>query len=316
MGLPDFFVIGAPKAGTTALHRALARHPQLWLSPIKEPKYFMCDGAPPSQQGGPGDAHSAREWVWRREEYERLFDAAPPGVLAGEATPFYLWDRAAHARMAATVPRAKLVAIVRDPVDRAYSNWTHLWVDGLEPRSDFLAACDEEGARAAAGWAPFWRYQGLGRYGEQLEHLFLHFPREQVHVLRYRNLIDRPAEALDRICRFLGVAEGRVSSIPASNVSNWVEPPPVNRALPRAVRVGAIAGARFHPRVWRVASAPLLAMLQRSGQRHRPGLTAEQRTALTERFRADVELLGDLLGRSYADWLSSVDRGTFSTRSS
>ena len=84
MALPDFFVIGAPKAGTTAVHTALARHPQLFLSAIKEPKFFLCDGPPP-QEGGPGDAHSYREWVWRRHDYERLFDAAPPGPCAERA---------------------------------------------------------------------------------------------------------------------------------------------------------------------------------------------------------------------------------------
>ena len=68
--LPHFVIAGAPKAGTTALHAALATHPQLYLSPVKEPKYYLTDGRPPSRdrQRGPGDAHSAREWVWRREE--------------------------------------------------------------------------------------------------------------------------------------------------------------------------------------------------------------------------------------------------------
>ena len=98
MTLPDFFVIGAPKAGTTALQAALARHPQLYLSTIKEPKYFLCDGPPP-REGGPGDAHSYREWVWRRDNYERLFDGAPPGTLRGESTPLYLADFEAHRRI-------------------------------------------------------------------------------------------------------------------------------------------------------------------------------------------------------------------------
>ena len=104
MALPDFVIIGAPKAGTTALHAALATHPQLFLSPVKEPKYFLCDGRPPAGQRGPGDAHSAREWIWRRAEYEALFDGAPPTALKGESTPFYLYDRGAHARLATVVP--------------------------------------------------------------------------------------------------------------------------------------------------------------------------------------------------------------------
>ena len=76
MPLPDFFVIGAPKSGTTALHVALARHPQLFMSRVKEPKHFLTDGPPPSG-GGPGDAKTFREYVWRRTDYEALFDARP-----------------------------------------------------------------------------------------------------------------------------------------------------------------------------------------------------------------------------------------------
>jgi Sulfotransferase family len=78
VALPDFFVVGAPKAGTTALHAALARQPGLFLSPVKEPTFFLGDGRPPPRFRGPGDAHSAREWVWRRSDHEALFDGAPP----------------------------------------------------------------------------------------------------------------------------------------------------------------------------------------------------------------------------------------------
>jgi len=144
--LPQFVIAGAPKAGTTALHAALATHPGLYLSPVKEPKYYLTDGRPPprSRQRGPGDAHSAGEWVWRREQYLGLFAAAPEDAVRGESTPFYLYDRAAHARLAADVPDVKVVVVVRDPVDRAWSNWVHLRADGLEPEADFLTDVIEQ----------------------------------------------------------------------------------------------------------------------------------------------------------------------------
>ena len=141
--MPDFLVIGAPKAGTTALHAALAAHPGLYLSAIKEPKFFLSDGPPPTK-GGPGDALTYREHVWRREDYEALFDQAPAGTLRGESTPLYLYDRAAMRRIRAALPGAALIVIVRDPVERAHSNWTHLWSAGLEPIGDFVRACDAE----------------------------------------------------------------------------------------------------------------------------------------------------------------------------
>src|ERR1700692_917010 len=186
MALPDFLVAGVPKAGTTALHAALAGHRSLYLSPIKEPKFFLTDGPPPAK-GGPGDALTYREHVWERARYEALFDAAPPGTLRGEATPLYLYDPGAMCRIRALIPDARLIVVIRDPVERAHSNWTHLWSAGLEPVGDFIRACAEEERRIAAGWASFWHYTGLGRYGEQLEHIFSLFPREQVYVIRYRH---------------------------------------------------------------------------------------------------------------------------------
>jgi hypothetical protein len=91
--LTDFLIIGAPKAGITALHAALAGHPELYLSRVKEPKYYMCGDSPPPSYMGPGDAHSNREWVWQRARYQALFAEAPPDALCGESTPFYLSHR-------------------------------------------------------------------------------------------------------------------------------------------------------------------------------------------------------------------------------
>ena len=175
MPLPDIFVIGAPKAGSTAVHAALASHADIHMSVPKEPKYFLCGDTPPPPYRGPGDAHSRKEWVWRREDYERLFAEAPDGSRLGESTPFYLWSTEAQARIAEAVPEARLIAIVRDPVDRAYSNWSHLRGHGYEPVGDFVAAVEQEPRRVADGWAPFWHYVALGRYGEQLQHLYEHF---------------------------------------------------------------------------------------------------------------------------------------------
>src|SRR5580698_5902643 len=102
MALPDFFVAGAPKSGTTALHVALSRHPGLYMSAVKEPKFFLTDGPPPAQ-GGPGDVRTYREHhvrgrhrselghIWQRADYEALFEPGTAGQLRGESTPFYLY---------------------------------------------------------------------------------------------------------------------------------------------------------------------------------------------------------------------------------
>ncbi len=318
MGLPDFFVLGAPKAGTTALHAALAHHPDLYLSPVKEPKFYLTGGRDPARrdapgQRGPGDRHSAREWVWRRDAYERLFDGAPPGRLRGESTPFYLYDLAAQERIRRDVPQARLIAVLRDPVDRAYSNWMHLWSDGLEPVDDFRTAYDAEDGRVAAGWAPFWHYRRLGRYGEQLEHLYGLYPREQVHVLRYRDLVEEPVATLDAVCRFLGVRTGVLRGAQPQNSKPYVEPSPRAHRLARAVRLGAAVGAYAPPRYWRAAERRLLRVLHHGGAT-RPVLDPAVRRALVADFADDNALLSRLTGRVYSDWLGETSRGPFGNR--
>ncbi len=93
---PDFIIIGAPKAGTTALHSALALHSDVFTTTPKEPKYWLCGDAPPPHWTGPGDAHSQQEWVWRRRDYDPLCKPAAAHRVRGESTPFYLWSRPAH----------------------------------------------------------------------------------------------------------------------------------------------------------------------------------------------------------------------------
>jgi hypothetical protein len=314
MPFPDFFIIGAPKAGTTALHTALACHPQLFMSPVKEPKFFLCDGPPPDH-GGPGDAHSYREWIWRPEAYERLFDRAPPGGRRGESTPFYLSDFAAHRRIHAAVPDARLIAILRDPVDRAYSNWAHLWADGLETIGDFLAACDEETRRTEAGWAPIWRYLENGLYGRQLRHLTELFPRDQLHIIRYRSLVDEPQATLDAVCGFLGVDQGALTEVPAKNVGGYVPSTLTTQILRTAFRHGANVGSHFPPRVWRKASLPLQWLMQRTPQ-HRPELAPADRAQLIAYYDDDITIVEEETGWDLESWRTYRADGTYSVRRS
>ncbi len=133
------------------------------------------------------------------------------------------------------VPDARLVAVLRDPVERAHSNWSHLRGADLEPEADFLRALELEQQRIDDGWAHFWHYAAQGRYGEQLDHLFTLFPREQVLLLRYAELRNTPVAAADKVCRFLGVETGHIADVGRRNVrhdvsgrSEW--PAPQERA--------------------------------------------------------------------------------------
>ena len=205
------------------------------------------------------------------------------------------------------IPQARLIAVLRDPVERAHSNWTHLWSAGLEPIGDFVRACEEEPRRIEAGWASFWHYTGLGRYGEQLEHLYRVFPREQVLVLRYLSLVDSPAETLDRICAFLGVEPGIIASLPRENVT----------AHPRRrLATGRWPGRRGPPPRWtgscpappgRPLSRRLEHTLQRSAPPRQP-LTWDERERVLPYFEADIRLLERVTGDDFSFWLRPRER--------
>jgi hypothetical protein len=301
VALPDFFIAGVPKAGTTALHAALARHPGLFMSPVKEPKFFLTDGPPPDQ-GGPGDVKTYREHVWRQADYEALFADAPAGMLRGESTPFYLYSRDAQRRIRTQIPHVKLIVVLRDPVERAHSNWTHLWSAGLDPIGNVVEACAEEDRRIAAGWADFWHYTSLGKYGEQLDDLYSVFPREQVLVFRYRALIDSPALALDRICGFLGVQAGLVTEMPRENVTAHPDPTLRHRAVARLLRAGHAVTAALPGHAGSGVIDHLERMLQQDAAPRQP-LTWDERQALIPYFEADIRLLESVTGEDFSDWV-------------
>lgn len=315
MALPDFLLIGAPKCGTTALHVALSRHPALFMSRIKEPKYFCFDGPPPPGRG-PGDAATYRAAIWRRHDYERLFDEAPVGALRGESTTLYLRNAEAINRIHDAVPDARLIAVLRDPIDRAHSNWTHLHSAGLEPESDFRQACAQENRRLAAGWAQFWGYLSQGRYGEQLQHLYSVFPRDQVLLLMYRDLRERPNQTLDQVCDFLGIATGAVDEVPAANVTSQTSSSLVNKALRNVVRYAGSFDERLPGPLKRAISARAERLLQREQDLRRP-LTSAERADLVPEFEADITLLESITGQRFGHWRdlrNGVDRSPLAIR--
>ena len=308
MSLPDFFVVGVPKGGTTALHALLAQHPGLYLSPVKEPKFYLCDGRPPPRSGqrGPGDAHSAQEWIWQRDRYEALFDAAPGGSCAvsrrrststtGPPTPG--WRGTSRTRRSLPCFGIRSTGRTATGTTCGPTGWS-------VPTSSTRWRSRTSGS--ARGWAPFWHYRGLGRYAEQLRSLFDHFPREQVLLLRYRELVDDPVGTLTRVDAFLGVPEHPARVAQPENMHPYVADSPRVRWLGRAVRTGAAAGRSSHRRPGarsrRSCSRHCMqrgAAGRRSGRRSVwPPWTDWPTTSATSRM---------VTGQSYADWFGPAER--------
>ena len=204
--IPDFFVAGHTKCGTTAMYAMLRRHPQIYMPPLKEPRWFASDLRFP---GPPGPANRLPQSY---EEYLALFAQAPPDRLVGEASPMYLWSREAAANIAAVQPRARVIAILREPASFLHSLHNHWVLHHIEAERDLRTAISLEPARREGRQVPrpsYWPqallYSDQVRYVEQLRRYEAVLGREQILVLIYDDYRRDNDATVRRVLRFLEV---------------------------------------------------------------------------------------------------------------
>jgi len=208
--LPDFLILGAQKAGTTALYAYLRQHPDVTGPVWKEVSFF--------------DRHWARGDAWYRGNFPLRVRARRAAV--GEASPSYLFHPLAPERVRALVPGARLIALLRNPVDRAFSHFQHEVALGREPLS-FEDALDREDERMDGALErmradpryfsrAWWNhtYVARGRYAEQLERWLASFPREQLLVVLTDDLRDDADATYRRVLDFLGVEPRSLDAYP------------------------------------------------------------------------------------------------------
>jgi hypothetical protein len=300
--LPNFLVLGAAKSGTTSLFRYLKQHPDIYLSPVKEPKYFAFPETRPSIIGPDSKRRNQDPTtIWRMQDYLRLFEERTCETAAGEISPQYLYCECSPKAIHREIPHAKLIAILRDPSDRAYSHFCHSRRDGREPLRDFAAALAAEDKRIQAGWWFNFHYRNRGYYAKQLRRYMELFPREQMLVLLYDDMVADCDGLLAKICTFLGVdAAHRFNTNEHHNVTYGI-PRSVflERFLhsvgpmKRLIRALIPAGARLS--TFRKLSALNLGP--------KPAFDPSLRRELVEDFRSDILDLEKLIDRDLSAWL-------------
>ena len=201
--MPNFFVAGAARSGTTSLDRYLSQHPEIFLTPRKGTLFFASEHFP---RTGPGDEAINRKVMRDTAEYAQLFAGVAGAKAIGESSPFYLCLPGTAERIAQAVPHARILIILREPAARAYSSYMLLVRDGRETLS-FEEGLRREAARKQQGWEPMWWYKELGLYASQLQRYLEVFGREQVKVLLYEEFSARPQQALREVFAFLGVQQ-------------------------------------------------------------------------------------------------------------
>jgi hypothetical protein len=297
---PNFFIVGAPKCGTTALYEYLRPHPNIFMSGIKEPHFFAQDlGTYPRIQ--------------RPDEYAAMFAPATEAhQRVGEASVYYLRSTVAIPNIRDFNPDARLIAMFRNPVDMVYSFHSQLLYVAEESERDFETAWRLQERRARGLDLPprsrgafLLQYAELGRFGTQVERMLSAFPRSQVKLILFDDFAASPQAVYDDVIEFLGLPHDGRTEFPRINDNkrariDWLrrfarKPPPMLRSAIRGLK-DAIGSEGLS-----TAKKKLVAL--NTTKERRPPLSAEFRAELVEVFREEVALLGRLLPRDLSHWV-------------
>jgi hypothetical protein len=321
--LPNFLVIGAMRSGTTSLHNYLNQHPDIFMSPRKEPHFFSYENYP-LQKYRESMEISLRQYnetarrirkryelpVTRLEEYSKLFKKATYQTAIGESSASYLYFSRSIDRIKHSLPQVKLIALLRNPVDRAYSNFIFLRRNNREQIPEFSAALQAEDQRISQNWPPGYFYKHRGFYYKQLEPYYQQFDRSRIRVYLFDNFRSDPLGVLRDIFRFLGVDQSFVPDTtikfnPSSSVILQPKSALVNHLFNRPNSFRTLAKLILPGRLFHSAKL-LMARKDIAGARlmHCPPLSGEIRKQLQNEYKNDIIKLQDLIGQDLSRWLS------------
>ena len=287
---PDFFIVGAPKCGTTALYTYFRQHPEIFMSPKKEPQFFASDVL--------GDRRHTCTWA----DYLSCFAGARGEKRIGEASVAYLGSRCAPQQIKTFNPAAKIIIMLRNPVDMMHSLHSQRLVINTEYRSFEAALGAEQTQGLVLAWGVGLSYREAARYVKKVQRYFDIFGRENVHVIVYDDFAKDTNAVYGEALRFLGVrSDFRPPTFPVVNANKRVRshqlykfltrPPKVVRGLSRSMVPGPLRSF-------------LMSALRRLNTAYgeRPPMSLELRSRLQTEFKVEVEQLSNLLGRDLSAW--------------
>lgn len=294
--LPNFFLIGAAKSGTTSLAEHLRQHPEVFFPSTKEPNYFALAGRDLPLPGPGADRHRFLQIylhsVTERTKYEALFEPAQADQVIGDASVRYLYFKEAAPRIKAECPDSRFVLVLRDPISRAFSHHSMMTQLQLEPL-EFREALAAESSRIEQGWGWDWHYAALGNYVDQLNYWFEHFDSERFLVVFYPEFLANPQREYARICQHLRIDE---TFVPDRAQRGKPAYRPKNLALDRFVSQHnrwRSALRRTMPNSW---FDTVLSKLRALNSATIAPIEPELKAELVERFKPSLTRLSDLLG--------------------
>ena len=302
MSLPNLLVIGAQKSGTTALFLALYKHPQIYMPRAKEPWFFAYRDQSLAFTN-PNGTHYNNAIYTDLARYQALYAGAGDVPIRGEASTAYLMADCAEiaaANIQEHLPDVKLVAILRQPAERAYSAFCHLRMLQSEPERDFQRALAVEAAAARARWSPDFRYRANGYYAALLTPYLARFDRAQIHIILYDEWLAQPEATLSALFEWLGVgATLQPSMFQRVYESRAIRSRLIDRLLfaPSAIKQKV---STLLPTTWRQA---ISRTLQRLNRPKFPPLSPQIWQELTNGYQEDILQLQGILNRDLHHWL-------------
>lgn len=224
MILPNFLIIGAAKAGTSAIYHYLTQHPQVFMPKQKELRYFSSIDNP--EINGPNVYKY--DYVHTLEEYKLKFSNATNAVAIGEASPQYLYYPQSAKRIHEIIPNIKIVAILRNPIERAYSSYLHAVRDWHETELEFDNALEKENLRIELGWPMLFHYVNAGFFHKQLQQFYSIFDKINIKVYIYDDIVSSPQNVISDLFSFLSVDS---SFIPNLSIRPNISGYPKNKNL-------------------------------------------------------------------------------------
>lgn len=298
--LPNFYIAGGARCGSTSLFAYCKAHPQIFMAQIKEPNFFSY-GYGKVPYAGPGRSRVYATSVKKLDTYVALFNGAGQAHAVGEASINYMLHPEACLGIRAMTPEARLIFSLRQPVDRAWSSFQRSRHEGTESEPDFLTAWKDDDRRRAAGhWSNIHRYKSL--YGRHLRVWFETFPREQIKVILFDDLKADPKAVMRDVYAFLGVdpdfePDTSVVHNQSGDIAN-----PVLRKLWLGTAGLRAALVPLIPLTWRGRLFPMIARNQ-NVRPPKEKLGRELREMLTAELREDILTLQNLIDRDLSMWL-------------
>jgi Sulfotransferase family len=310
--MPNFFIAGAPKAGTTSLYHYLCQHPEIYMSPVKEPNFFASEIRPEnladelqaeaaldavklrSYLHGPMTEHRFGGMITDWEDYLKLFRNAREEKAIGEASVCYLWSKTAAENIHRTLGAAKIILILRDPADRAYSQYLQCLSTG-RLHDSFSRRIEQSRHRASDKFTVMYPWLEFGCYCEQVRRFHAHFGNANVLILLYQDYRTDLPTALRRIYHFLGVNEDF-----AADISKIFLEPQVPRF---ATSARIFRRLRIAKRLEKLGAGGKV--LKHIAFRSRPslGISAVDRQMLIDYYKEDIQELAVLIDRDLSAWL-------------